>query len=136
MPVTHSSAKNANEWGTRLRLNNIDLMMNTAYEYHMRPPAADPAARRPTATYCSPDLPMWMPASAHLHAEGIDVKPPAIAPYGMKQLFFHDPDGSCVSSGRRTVCCKWAWVLKKALSRNSQKLHRVRMLYQRLSLFG
>jgi len=27
-------------------------------------------------------------ASAHLHAEGIDVKPPAIAPYGMKQLFF------------------------------------------------
>jgi glyoxylase I family protein len=39
-------------------------------------------------------------ASAHLHAEGIDVKPPAIAPYGMKQLFFHDPDGS-------DLCFQW-----------------------------
>ncbi len=28
------------------------------------------------------------------------------------------------------------WVLKNWLSRNSQKLHRVRLLYKRLSLFG
>jgi len=31
-------------------------------------------------------------ASAQLHAEGIDVKPPAMAPYGMKQVFFHGSD--------------------------------------------
>jgi hypothetical protein len=28
------------------------------------------------------------------------------------------------------------WVVKNSLSRNSQKLHGVRMLYKRLSLFG
>jgi hypothetical protein len=32
--------------------------------------------------------------------------------------------------------CNRLWVLKNSLSRNSQKLHRVRMLYKRLSLFG
>jgi catechol 2,3-dioxygenase-like lactoylglutathione lyase family enzyme len=29
----------------------------------------------------------------HLRAQGIEVEPPTIAPYGMKQLLVRDPDG-------------------------------------------
>ena len=77
-----------------LRLNHMDLMLNTAYEYDKRPPAADPrrvAAHDDTALFFgSPNVDA---VYAHLHAQGFDVKEPTIAPYGMKQLFFHDPDG-------------------------------------------
>ena len=77
-----------------LRLNGIDLMLNTAYEYHQRPPAAD--ARR-VATHH--DTTLYFGASdvdavySHLRAKGLEVKAPKIAPYGMKQLYFRDPDG-------------------------------------------
>jgi uncharacterized glyoxalase superfamily protein PhnB len=32
-------------------------------------------------------------AYRHLKSHGIDVKPPKVAPYGMKQLYVSDPDG-------------------------------------------
>jgi len=77
-----------------LRLNNVDLMLNTAYEYDNRPSAADP---RRTATHGDTGLFFGSPdvdaVYTHLRAKGIDVKEPKIAPYGMKQLFLLDPDG-------------------------------------------
>lgn len=38
--------------------------------------------------------------TAQLRAHGVDVKPPTVAPYGMKQLYVRDPDGY-------TLCFQW-----------------------------
>lgn len=84
-----------------LRLNGTDLMLNTAYEYENRPPAAD--ARRVAA---HDDITLYFGAPdvdtvyAHLRAKGIEVKQPTVAPYGMKQLHVHDPDGF-------SLCFQW-----------------------------
>jgi catechol 2,3-dioxygenase-like lactoylglutathione lyase family enzyme len=77
-----------------LRLAGVEMMLNTAYEEHARPPAPAPAriaAHADTCLYFScPDVDA---AYAHLRARGIAVKEPAVAPYGMKQLYVTDPDG-------------------------------------------
>lgn len=77
-----------------LRLNEIDLMLNTAYEYDKRPSTADPrrvATHDDTCLYFgAPDVDA---VCAHLRAQGLAVKEPTIAPYGMKQLYISDPDG-------------------------------------------
>jgi len=77
-----------------LRLNGVDLMLNTAYEYDERPPVAD--AHR-VATHHDATLYFGAPdvdaVYRHLRAKGLDVKEPKVAPYGMKQLYFRDPDG-------------------------------------------
>jgi len=84
-----------------LRLNGTDLMLNTAYEYANRPPAAD--ARRVAA---HDDVTLYFGAPevdtvyAHLRAKGIEVKQPTVAPYGMKQLYVQDPDGF-------SLCFQW-----------------------------
>lgn len=84
-----------------LRLNGIALMLNTAYEHGARPAAPDPvrtAAHDDTALFfgCR-DLDA---AYAHLRARGVDAKPPAVAPYGMRQLWLKDPDGY-------VICFQW-----------------------------
>jgi hypothetical protein len=38
-------------------------------------------------------LPGYRDAYQQLKAAGIAAKPPSIAPYGMMQLYFNDPDG-------------------------------------------
>lgn len=77
-----------------LRRNDIDLMLNTAYEPDARPPAPDPrriASHRDTGLFIgAPDVDA---VYAHLRGKGIDAKEPKVAPYGMKQLYVHDPDG-------------------------------------------
>jgi catechol 2,3-dioxygenase-like lactoylglutathione lyase family enzyme len=89
---TNTTAPNHN-W-VRLRLHDIDLMLNTAYEYDKRPSAVDP---RRIATHGDTGLFFAAPdvdaVHAHLRAKGIDVKEPTVAPYGMKQLYLRDPDG-------------------------------------------
>jgi glyoxylase I family protein len=84
-----------------LRLNGVELMLNTAYEQDARPSAPDPArvaAHEDAALYfgCE-DLDA---AYNHLRAHGLNVKEPAVAPYGMKQLYLNDPDGY-------TLCLQW-----------------------------
>ena len=77
-----------------LRLNGTDLMLNTAYEYGERPEAADPrriAAHEDVTLYFG--APHVDAVYDHLRAKGISVSAPKIAPYGMKQLYLHDPDG-------------------------------------------
>ena len=84
-----------------LRLNDIDLMLNTAYEDDKRPAAADPrrlAVHDDTAFYFG--TPNVDAVYANLRAQGLDVKEPKVAPYGMKQLYVHDPDGF-------SLCFQW-----------------------------
>jgi catechol 2,3-dioxygenase-like lactoylglutathione lyase family enzyme len=85
-----------------LKLYGVDLMLNTAYEKEYRPPAHDPdrdAAHDDTCLYFGcPDVDA---AYAYLLSRGVDVKPPKVAPYGMKQLYLHDPDGY-------NLCFQWS----------------------------
>lgn len=84
-----------------LRLKDVDLMLNTAYEQDERPPAPDPArtaAHDDTAIYFGcPDVDA---AYDHMRTCGIAAKEPEVAHYGMKQLYLHDPDGY-------TLCFQW-----------------------------
>ena len=88
------------DWGL-LRLNNAELMLNTAYEQEYRPARPDSVrvgAHGDTCLYfSSPDVDA---AYRHLRAHSIDVKEPKVAPYGMKQLYLKDPD-------RYGLCFQW-----------------------------
>ena len=81
------------DWGM-LRLGEATLMLNTAYEQEYRPPQQDKAlvaAHNDTCLYFGcPDVDA---AYRHLLDHGVEVKEPKVAPYGMKQLYLHDPDG-------------------------------------------
>lgn len=77
-----------------LKLNGAEVMLNTAYEAEYRPPAPDPvrvAAHDDTCLFfgCQ-DLDA---AYRHLRDHGVNLKEPTVAPYGMRQLWFKDPDG-------------------------------------------
>ena len=82
-------------------INGVELMLNTAYEDEARPPAPDSArtaAHDDTAIYLGcPDLDA---AYAHLRSRGMNVNEPKVAPYGMKQVYVHDPDGY-------NLCFQW-----------------------------
>lgn len=77
-----------------LRHQKTELMLNTAYESPNRPSAPDPerlAAHEDTSLYFAcPDI---EGAYRHLREQGIDLKEPSTAPYGMRQLYVKDPDG-------------------------------------------
>lgn len=84
-----------------LKCNGAELMLNTAYESQDRPPAPDPArvaAHNDTAIYFGcPDVDA---AYQYLCGKGVQAKPPANAPYAMRQLYLKDPDGYC-------LCFQW-----------------------------
>jgi catechol 2,3-dioxygenase-like lactoylglutathione lyase family enzyme len=84
-----------------LRLDGIELMLNTAYERPERPP--EPEATR-TETHGDTALFFGCPdidaALGHLRAKGLRIEPPLTTSYGMKQLHFKDPDGYA-------VCLQW-----------------------------
>lgn len=84
-----------------LRLNGVELMLNTAYDNDERPPAPDPArvaGHADTALFfgCA-DLDG---AYSHLRAHGLNVKEPVTRVYGMRQLNVIDPDGY-------NLCFQW-----------------------------
>jgi len=89
------------DW-TLLKLNGVELMLNTAYEEDARPPAPDLGRRAADDDTClyfgCPDIDG---AYAQLQERGVDAKEPKIAPYGMKQLYMSDPDGY-------NLCFQWA----------------------------
>ncbi|HXJ89970.1 MAG TPA: VOC family protein [Candidatus Binatia bacterium] len=77
-----------------LRLKGAEVMLNAAYESDKRPPVPDPAriaAHEDTCLFfgCE-DLDS---AYKHLLNHGVRLQPPKVAPYGMRQLWFKDPDG-------------------------------------------
>ena len=84
-----------------LKLGDAELMLNTRYEAPDRPPAPDPApvdAHDDTCLYIgAPDVEA---VCAYLRTKGLEVKQPAVAPYGMKQLYLTDPDGF-------GICFQW-----------------------------
>jgi len=77
-----------------LKLNNAELMLSTAFERSRRPAVPDPAriaVHGDTQIYIGvQDLEA---ACAYLRTAGIEVKGPIVRPFGMKQMFFKDPDG-------------------------------------------
>jgi glyoxylase I family protein len=84
-----------------LKWNNTDLMLNTAYEAPYRPERADAArvaAHDDTALYLG--CANIDEAYQILLSKGLKLSPPTVAPYGMKQLYFHDPDGY-------SLCFQW-----------------------------
>jgi glyoxylase I family protein len=77
-----------------LRLNGVELMLNTAYEAANRPPTPDPAriaAHGDVGIYFG--CPEVDGVFTHMREKGVHVKEPKVAPYGMKQLYVTDPDG-------------------------------------------
>lgn len=86
-----------------LRLGGSELMLNSTYELDdERPVRPDPtrvAAHDDTCIYfAAPDVDA---AYQELRAKGLQLKPPREAPYGMKQLYLHDPDGY-------NLCFQWS----------------------------
>ena len=77
-----------------IELQGVHLMLNDQYEPGHVPP--EPPAERvrwhdDTCLYFGcPDPDQ---AYEYLLSKGINVEPPKVAPYGMKQLYFRDPDG-------------------------------------------
>jgi len=84
-----------------LRLNDADLMLNDQYEPGHVPPA--PPDER---TKWHHDTCLYFgcedvdSAYEYLMSKGVKADPPKIAPYGMKQLYLHDPDGY-------NICFQW-----------------------------
>lgn len=99
--VSDSGSGDDSSW-VWLRLNGCDLMLNDQYEPSRVPPAP-PAERvrwhHDTCLYfgCE-DLDG---AYEYLRSNGIELEPPKVAPYGMKQLYLTDPDGY-------NICFQWS----------------------------
>ena len=77
-----------------LSSGKTELMMEPIYPKDQQPVVPDPlrtAHHRDTVIYFGcPDVDA---AYSHLITNGIDVKEPRVAYYGMKQLYLTDPDG-------------------------------------------
>jgi catechol 2,3-dioxygenase-like lactoylglutathione lyase family enzyme len=78
-----------------LRLGHAELMLNTAYEFDSERPAEPDLAR--TAAHDDTGLFFSCPdvdaAYQELSGKGLNIKPPFVTGYGMKQMYLHDPDG-------------------------------------------
>jgi len=84
-----------------LSRSGAEIMLNTMYEAEHRPPQTDAkrvAAHADTALYFA--CRELDSAYEHLRANGVRVEPPHVAPYGMRQLSFSDPDGY-------GICFQW-----------------------------
>ena len=77
-----------------LRLDGADLMLNTAYDEGERPPERDASRQGAHGDTClyfaAPDVDGVATA---LRSKGIAFEGPRDATYGMRQLWFSDPDG-------------------------------------------
>ena len=98
--VSTSAPGDAFDWAL-LRLAGVEIMLNTAYESDQRPDQPDRAriaAHGDTGLFFGcPDVEA---AYGFLRARGVDVRPPGVRDYGMKQLYVSDPDGY-------TLCFQW-----------------------------
>ncbi len=90
--VTDSGNGDSSSW-VWLRLAGADLMLNDQYEPGHEPsvcPAERVRWHSDTCLYFGcpdPDA-----AFKFLRGKGVDLDPPKVAPYGMKQLLVRDPD--------------------------------------------
>lgn len=92
--VKQSSGKDDEADWVLLQLDNIELMLNTAYEKPDRPQTPDAsriAAHNDTILYFGcPDIDA---THEYLSKKNIPVNPPEITGYGWKALNLVDPDG-------------------------------------------
>jgi glyoxylase I family protein len=92
--VVNASGEGDHVGWALLRLNGVELMLNTAFESDQRPPAPDPnrvLGHGDTGLYFGcPDVEQ---AYVQLRIKGLNVEEPVIRTYGMKQLNVSDPDG-------------------------------------------
>ena len=99
--VTGDSGQGSESGWVMVELGEETIMLNTAYEKGERPESPDPArvdAHSDTCIYFGcPDIDG---AYEHLKANGVACEPPAVAPYGMKQLYVVDPDNY-------KICFQW-----------------------------
>jgi glyoxylase I family protein len=99
--VIHDSGQGDNSGWVMLKAGDTTFMLNTAYDDDERPPVPDAAA---TAAHHDTCLYFGCPdpdaAYEYLRGKGIELGPPKIAYYGMKQLYFHDADGY-------NLCFQW-----------------------------
>ena len=85
-----------------LRLGSAELMLNTTYEFNSERPAEPDRARASahgdTCLYfeCADVDAVY----EHLQGAGLNVNVPAVAPYGMRQLYVRGPDGY-------NLCFQW-----------------------------
>jgi glyoxylase I family protein len=94
--IEQSEAGDRFDWAL-LKLNEAELMLNTAYDMKERPEEPDPtrvAAHEDTGLFfnCGDVDDTYH----YLLLCGYDVDPPFVQGYGMKQLYVRDPDGYCV----------------------------------------
>lgn len=98
--VNRSGSDDNSDW-VMLRLADVYLMLNTAYESDERPAEPDPArvrSHRDTGLFFScPDVDGTY---TYLRDRGVDLEPPHNAPYGMRQLYLRDTDGF-------NLCFQW-----------------------------
>jgi glyoxylase I family protein len=98
--VEHSPHRGGNDpyryhW-VWLRLGTADVMLNGCYEFDEERPTRQEhlqlrAHRDACLFFSCPDVDA---AYAELTARGVVIdQPPKVAPYGMKQMYFKDPDG-------------------------------------------
>jgi catechol 2,3-dioxygenase-like lactoylglutathione lyase family enzyme len=84
-----------------LQLSNAEIMLNTAYDPDDVPEAPEPgrwSGHQDTCLYFGcPDVDG---AYQHMVSHGLEVDPPKVAWYGMKQLYLKDPDGF-------GICFQW-----------------------------
>jgi len=77
-----------------LRLNQVEIMLNTAYERHERPSLPDPTrieSHGDTILFFNcPDVDA---AYRYIVGNGFEVKEPDISHYGYKSINITDPDG-------------------------------------------
>lgn len=99
--VTDSGNGDDSSW-VWLRWQGVDLMLNDQYEPGYvpdAPPAERTKWHHNTCLYFG--CPDTDAAYEYLRSQGVELDPPKIAPYGMKQLYFHDPDGY-------NLCFQWS----------------------------
>jgi len=103
--ISSSKAKSTDlddvDW-VLLQLSNAEIMLNTAYDPDDVPEAPEPgrwSGHQDTCLYFGcPDVDG---AYQHIVSHGIEVDPPKVAWYGMKQLYLKDPDGF-------GICFQWS----------------------------
>jgi glyoxylase I family protein len=81
-------------WRCMLKLGEVSLMLNTAYERDERPAAPDPARvvghSDGELYFNTPDVDA---VYEHIRAKGWEVRKPKDMFYGMRQVSMKDPDG-------------------------------------------
>lgn len=101
--VAMSSGEGDDVGWVLLRRDDADIMLNSAYESNdERPPQAVPArqaAHADTIVFfgCRDVDAVY----EDLRGRGIELEPPEVQSYGMKQLYLRDPDGY-------KLCFQWA----------------------------